>query len=253
MNVTVLGSNAGAPSRSNPGSGYLVAGAEGTVLVDAGPGTFMRLAEMMEPAALDGVILSHLHVDHCSDLFALYAYLAYEVGATTRVPVLAPSGSVDRIAAFVGAGADHVLFRVFEFVEAEPGDEAFLAGYRVRVGAAVHPVPALVTRLDVADVSLVYSGDTGPGGDLIELANGATTLLCEAAIQGVRDDATYPYHLTAFEAGEIAAATGVFELVVTHLSARFDPLVSIDQASGAFVGPISYAAPGRRFAVPTKE
>lgn len=253
MNVTVLGSNAAAPSRSNPASGYLVQGPEGSVLLDAGPGTFMRLAEVMDPALLDGVVLSHLHVDHCSDLFGLYAYLAYEVGGTRRIPVIAPTGSTSRIAGFIGADDDHVLFRVLEFEESAPGASTYLAGYRIAIGEAVHPVPAIATRLDAGDASLVYSGDTGPGGDLIELASGATMLLCEAAIQGSRDDTTYPYHLTAFEAGEIAAAAGVFELVVTHLSARLDPRTTIDQASGAFVGPISYAAPGRRFSVPTKE
>jgi ribonuclease BN (tRNA processing enzyme) len=77
--------------------------------------------------------------------------------------------------------------------------------------------------------------------------------LCEAAIQGIRDADTYPYHLTAFEAGEIAAATGAHELVLTHISSRLDPQLSIDQAAGAFVGPISYAAPATTFAVPTRE
>lgn len=251
MRVTVLGSNAGAPGRSNAASGYVVDDAAGSIMLDAGPGTFMKLAETMDPADLDGVVLSHLHVDHCSDLFGLYAHLAYERGADVSVAVVGPKGMRDRFAAFIGAGDGHVLHRVLEFEEVEPGATTYLGGYQITVGAAVHPVPALVTRVEVQGASLVYSGDTGPGGDLIDVATGAGTLLCEAAIQGVRTEDTYPYHLTAFEAGEIAAAAGVFDLVVTHISERFDPQVSIDQASGAFVGPISYAGPGSTFAVRT--
>lgn len=249
----MLGSNAGAPARTNAASGYLVEGPAGSVLLDAGPGTFMRLAERIEPADLDGVVISHRHVDHCSDLFGLYAYLAYEHGGDVRIPIVVPTGVPQAMATFVGAGADHAFHRVFDFEEIEPGSTTYLGGYRVAVGSAVHPVPALVTRLEGGGADLTYSGDTGPGGDLIELATGTTTLLCEAAIQGARDADTYPYHLTAFEAGEIAAATGVHELVLTHISSRLDPQLSIDQAAGAFVGPISYAAPATTFAVPTRE
>ncbi len=253
MNVTVLGSNAAAPSRDNAASGYLVQGPAGTVMLDAGPGTFMRLAERMDPAELDGIVISHRHVDHCSDLFGIYAYLAYEHGARARIPVVAPEGMHRAMAEFLGADPDHAFYRVFEFEEPAPGTPTYLGGYEVTVGMAVHPVPAFVTRLEGGGADLTYSGDTGPGGDLIELASGTTTLLCEAAIQGARDEETYPYHLTAFEAGEIAAATGVHELVLTHLSSRLDPQLSIDQAAGAYVGPITYAAPATTFAVPTRE
>lgn len=253
MRVTVLGSNAGAPSRTNGGSGYLVESSAGVVMLDAGPGTFMRLAELMDPADLDGVVLSHLHVDHCIDTFSLFSYLAYDREGRARVPVIAPTGSRDQMAAFLGAGPDHVFTDVLQFDEAEPGATTYLGGYEVTVGSAVHPVPALVTRLTAAGASLTYSGDTGPGGDLIDLATGTGVLLCEASIQGVRDDGTYPYHLTAFEAGEIASAAGAFELVLTHVPSRLDPRLSIDQASGAFVGPISYAGPGTTFSVRTLE
>ncbi|MFO7699811.1 MAG: MBL fold metallo-hydrolase, partial [Acidimicrobiia bacterium] len=61
------------------------------------------------------------------------------------------------------------------------------------------------------------------------------------------------YHLTAFEAGETAAIAGVFDLALTHMSASLDPRISIDEASGAFVGPIIHAAPGTSFTVRTTE
>jgi ribonuclease BN (tRNA processing enzyme) len=253
VRFTVLGSNASSPGRTNAASGYLVEGAEGAVLLDAGPGTFMRLADRIDPRSLSGVVISHLHVDHCSDLFGLYAYLAYEADAEVSVPVLGPRGSRDRFARFIGADDGHVLHRVLAFEELAPGAVAYLGGYRVTVGEAVHPVPALVSRLEAGGASLVYSGDTGPGGDLIELATDTSTLLCEAAMQGVRTSDTYPYHLTAFEAGEIAAAAGAFELVVTHIPSRLDPETSVAEASGAYVGPISYADPGTTFRVRTWE
>ena len=98
-----------------------------------------------------------------------------------------------------------------------------IGGVEIRFGEAIHPVPALVSRLDADGVSLTYSGDTGPGGDLIEMATGTDVLLCEASLVGIRDERTYPYHLTAREAGEIAAWGGVDRLILTHIGAVMDP------------------------------
>jgi len=253
MRLTVLGSSAGGPSRVNPGSGYLVEGDGTAMWLDAGPGTFMRLAALTDPGLLDGVVISHTHVDHCSDLLALYAYMAYGPSGPGPIPVWAPVGTRDHMAAFVRADEGHVLHDVLEFHEVVPGEEAVRAGYSMRFGEAIHPVPAVVTRMSTGGATLVYSGDTGPGGDLIELATGAGMLLCEAGLQEARDDETYPYHLTAREAGEIAAMAGVFDLVVTHVPSRLDPQLSVDQAASAFAGSVSYASPGTTFEIPRTE
>ena len=253
VRVTVLGSSSGSPSRVNPGSGYLIEHGESRILLDAGPGTFMRLGELVDPGTLDAVVLSHTHVDHCLDVLALYSYMAYGPSGPMPIPVHAPAGTRDHLAAFARADEDHVFHQALEFHEREPGDVAQIGPLAVTFGEAVHSVPSLVSRFDVDGASLVYSGDTGPGGDLIEVATNASMLLCEASLQGLRDTATYAYHLTAVEAGEIAATAGVFALMLTHLGADFDPQVSIDEAAAHFAGPIDYAAPGITFDIPITE
>lgn len=247
MRLTILGSTAGAPSRSNPASGYLVEHGGVSIWMDAGTGTFMELAQRIDPGKLSAVVISHIHVDHCSDLFGLYGYLAFGPSGDVPVKVFAPEGAAAHLAAFARASDEHVFNMVLDIEEVVPGAEVAVGDVTVRFGEAVHPVPALVTRLDAGGVSLVYSGDTGPGGDLLELATGANMLLCEASIDGVRDARTYEYHLTAVEAGEIAAWSGVDRLILTHIGALMDPQVSLDEAAGAFAGDIAYAAPGTVF------
>lgn len=247
MNLTVLGSNAGGPSRTNAASGYLVESGGVTVWMDAGTGTFMRLAELMDPADLDAVVVSHVHVDHCADVFGLYAYLANSLGGSTTVPVYGPHGVRDLMASFARADVDHVFHRVLDFREAVPGEEVGVGHLAIGFGQAVHPVPAVVTKFSDGTSTLVYSGDTGPGGGLIPMATMCDLLLCEAAIQGVRVPDTYPFHMTAREAGEVAAASGANRLVLTHIPRQLDPQLSIDQASSAYVGDIAYAAPGSTF------
>lgn len=251
MKLTVLGSNASSPSRTNTASGYLVQFDGTSVLLDAGPGVFMKLAEIMDPGALDAVILSHTHVDHCADVLALFTYMAYGPSGPIPIPVYAPEGSRDHIAAFARAGKDHVFHQVLDFREQEPGDQIWIGDAHIRFGKAIHPVPALVTRFDVGNRSFVYSGDTGPGGDLANMASGAALGLFEASLQGVRGPKTFLHHLTAVDAGELAAWADVGELVLTHIPARLDPVVSVEEAASVYSGPVSYAAAGSTFEIST--
>jgi len=249
MRLTVLGSTAGAPSRSNPASGYLIEHQDTTIWLDAGTGTFMELADRIDPGTLDAVIISHTHVDHCSDIFGLYGYLAFGPSGDVPITVFAPEGAAEHFAAFARATNEHVFNMVLAFHEVFPGDSVTVAGMNISFGHAVHPVPALVTRVEAGGVSLVYSGDTGPGGDLAAMAAGADMLLSEASIGGVRDDGTYPYHLTAIEAGEVAASGEVDRLILTHIGALMDPNESVTEASEAFSGSIEYAAQGTVFKI----
>ena len=251
MKLTVLGSNASSPSRTNPASGYLVEVSGKSVLMDAGPGVFMTLAQIMDPGSLDAVVLSHTHVDHCADVLALFTYMAYGSSGPIPIPVYAPEGAREHLAAFARAGEDHVFHQVLDFREKGPGDDVWIGDAHLTFGRAIHPVPALVTRFDVGAGSLVYSGDTGPGGDLANLANNASLLLVEASLQGLRGPKTFLHHLTAVDAGELAAWAGVDRLVLTHIPASLDPDLSVEQASGVYAGSVDYAAPGSIFEIST--
>jgi ribonuclease BN (tRNA processing enzyme) len=249
MKLTVLGSSGSTPTRTNPASGYLVEHDDTTLWMDAGTGTFMELARLTDPGTLDAVVISHMHVDHCSDLFGLYGYLAYGPSDGGPVPVFLPRGGAEMFANFTGASTGHVFHDVLAFTEVASGDTTQVGPLSLAFGTSIHSVTANVTRIEVAGRSLVYSGDAGPGGDLRDMAAGADVLLCEAKMSGVRDEDTYAYHLTASETGEIASWAGVGHLVLTHLPYSFDPEQAIDEASAHFSGPISYAAPGTVFQI----
>ena len=186
--LTVLGSAGGSPTRTNPASGYLLESGDTSIWIDAGTGAFMELARHTDPGALNAVTLSHIHVDHCSDIFGLYGYLAFGPSGVVPVPVFLPPGASEHLAAFARAGEEHVFHSVLDLTEVDGGSEVVVGDTSIRFGHAVHPVPALVTRFDTPGGSLVYSGDTGPGSDLADLAAGAGTCLLytsDAADEGV--------------------------------------------------------------------
>jgi ribonuclease BN (tRNA processing enzyme) len=247
--LTVLGSSGGSPTRTNPASGYLVSSGDTTIWLDAGTGTFMALGAHTDPGTLSAVVLSHIHVDHCADLFGLYGYLAYGPSGIVPIPVYVPEGAGEHLAAFAGAGAEHVFRVVLDFTEVGVGDEVIVGDLQLRFGKAVHSVPGLITRIETPDGAITYSGDTGPGSDLVSLAADADLLLCEASIAGERHEQTYPYHLTAGEAGAIAEAAGARRLVLTHFVTGVDPETAVTEGSEAFTGAVDAAEPGATFTI----
>ncbi|MGH7425961.1 MAG: MBL fold metallo-hydrolase, partial [Candidatus Methylomirabilales bacterium] len=106
----------------------------------------------------------------------------------------------------------------------------------------------LAVRAEAGGRALVYSADTGPGEGLVELARGAEVMICEAALQAPKADLA-EVHLTAEQAGEIAARAGVGRLVLAHLSPGLDPEVSAAQARRRFSGEILLAADNLRIQV----
>lgn len=242
MRLLVLGSNGTYPTPGRPASGYLVSHAGGSILLDCGPGVFPAL--LASGVVPDGIVLTHGHHDHCLDLLPLFNWLRFDAPQHWGIPVLAPAGVMRSLAAMAGAGPDHDFHRALPARDLAPGDRFTLGGFAVAVGAATHPVPAVCVRVESGGHSLTYSGDTGPGGDLPGLAAGTDLLLCEATFQGTLGADRYPYHLSAGEAGRVAADAEVGRLVLTHLGPTLDPEVSVAEAAAEFTGPIAHAVPG---------
>ena len=72
MRVTILGSGTAIPARGRFPAGVLVEAADWSMLVDAGPGTLRRLADVgIGLERIAAVLLTHYHTDHTADLAAL--------------------------------------------------------------------------------------------------------------------------------------------------------------------------------------
>ena len=68
----MLGSGTAVPVRDRFPAGYLVRIGTFRALVDLGPGVLRRLPALgLDLDAIDAVLLTHYHTDHCADLAAL--------------------------------------------------------------------------------------------------------------------------------------------------------------------------------------
>lgn len=244
MRLRVLGSNGTYPTPGHPCSGFLVEAGGTLLMLDAGPGTLAALQEAGAVEGLSALLLTHLHPDHCADVFSLFNLLRLGPQPRSGLPALAPAGVAAALARFLGAEDDHAFHRVFDWQTAAPGDRVGVGELELAFGRGAHQVPTLITSCAAGGRRLVYSSDTGPGGDLAAVAAGADLLLCEATFQGEPGAAGWPYHLSAAAAGALARAAGVHRLLLTHLSPMLEPERSVAEAAAAFGGPVAWAAPG---------
>ncbi|RCV54844.1 ribonuclease Z [Marinitenerispora sediminis] len=124
-------------------------------------------------------------------------------------------------------------------------------------------VDASGARLELADYSEVRRGqvfafvmDTGVCDNAVRLAEGADLLVIESTYLDAEAALAAEYrHLTAGQAGRIAAEAGVRTLVLTHISERYgtddDPRFAAE-AARYFDGDIVLAADLDRIAVPPR-
>jgi len=248
MQLRVLGSAGTYPTPGGPASGYLVTAGSSQLWCDAGPGTFTRLAAVTAPEELDAVVVSHMHIDHCLDLFVLIHYLAYgPPGGGVAIDVYAPADAAERFEAFLRPGSGHPFYEVLRFREATASSPGAVGDITVEFAEATHSIPAWLTRFEAAGRSLVYTGDTGPTPELERLAANADVLVAEASL-GPEDD-PYPFHLTPAQAGAVAAAAGVGRLVLTHLRPTLDPAVAAARAEATFGRAPTVATPGMQLTI----
>ena len=240
MRMEVLGAAGSYPDAGEPASGYLFTEGMTSLVVDLGPGTFDRLATISDPGGLGAVVITHRHFDHCSDIYALFHYLAYGPGGLVPMPLYAPKAAFGALAAAAGDS----FRQVFEPYTVGQDDEADVESLHLRFAATDHSVPGVGVRVGGESGAIVYSSDTGPGSAVADLALGARVLVCEATFQGPRPEDGYQLHMTAREAGEMAARSAAGKLILTHLPPSLDPMQSQVEAQEVYTGQVLIAKPG---------
>ena len=200
-----------------------------SLLLDLSSGTLDRMVRHLPLHELDGVIISHLHLDHCADLATLvFALNHLDYPRGRGLPLLGPPGLLERMEG---------LRKLYGSWLDEPGcglpitewRGALLQelGFRFEAAAVAHSASGHGWRIESpSGASLAYSGDTGPSRALIDLARGADLLLCECTQPEGRPAKG---HLMPSQVGEIAAKALVAQVLLTHFSceARVDEALAI--------------------------
>jgi ribonuclease BN (tRNA processing enzyme) len=243
MRLTVIGCAGSFPGPNSAASCYLLEADGFSLVVDLGNGALGALQKHTGLFDVDAVALSHLHADHCVDLYSYAIARTYSPdGPLPPIPVYGPAGARARIAAIGGPGDDDALMDRFSFQTLVPGGLE-IGPFRVTTAHMNHPVETFGFRFSCESRSITYSGDTGACDALVELGEGADMLLSDASfLDG--PDLPPDLHLTARQAAEHARAAGAEQLMLTHLQAWNDPDASLEEAAAVYDGPLSRARPG---------
>jgi ribonuclease BN (tRNA processing enzyme) len=226
------------------GAAYLVRSGSTAILLDLGQGSFPRLAGEIDPSSLDAILISHLHPDHFVDLVALRHYLRYGLTTPRQVRVIAPAGLAGRLDALhAEPGFAAVALDCTNLAEGTRG----IGDLTVEARLVTHTAESYAFRVTApgAERGLVYSGDCGRAADLAPIIRPGDTLLSEVSF-GPGPVPHGAQHLDGPAVGELAATTGIREVLLTHLQMGFDRDATIASVRDRFDGPIRIVDPGDR-------
>lgn len=241
MRLTVLGGCGGWPAAGLACSGYLVEHDGFRLLIDPGYAIMPRLLAVADADAVDAVLVSHGHPDHCADLNPLLRARAMNDEPPPALPVFAPPGALGPVLALDRPGMLDDAFSLREFT---PGDGLEVGPFGVRSWLLPHWMPNAGLRLEADGQVLAYTGDSGPSPLLTELARSADIFLAEATEPWQLTGSEARYLSSARQAGAVAREAGAGRLVLTHLWPGTDPEEAVRAAAGSYPGEIAVAAPG---------
>lgn len=240
MRLTVLGSGASYPAPGRACAGHLVQAGSTSVLLDCGNGVVSNLGRVIDPVTLDAVIISHGHIDHFADVFALQAALRYApAGPVPPVPLWLPDGLFGRMQALLGDRGARELDEAFLVHEVAPGGAIGTGELSIMAYPVEHAMGACAFVIEGDGVRLCYTGDTRLGDAVRRAAAGAGTILADATLP--EEFAGRAPHMTPAEAGVLAADAGASTLVLTHLWPTVDREQALAEARSHFGGRVIVA------------
>ncbi len=250
LELVVLGSG-GPGALGRAASCHLVL-VDGTprVMVDAGPGCFVRLGETGLPLAPIGIqLLTHLHADHAGDLPGIVKARAVATHSPLRFEIFGPDGHgrqgeiayfpstsqfVELLFGTKGAFAylpdfaGRLTFDVKDLPAAlRPGQEPAIIysreGIVIKAIAGHHrDAPSIIYRIEHSGKSITFSGDIDPDAldNLRKIATDTSLLVVNSVVLDPpkAPPILYTLHSPPNALGRVAGESKALSLVLAHIA-----------------------------------
>jgi ribonuclease BN (tRNA processing enzyme) len=233
LEVVVLGSG-GPRAFGKAGSSYiLLIDGKPRILLDAGPGAFVRIGELhIDLRQVDIVLLTHLRIDHSADLAAFFNARALISDGAIKYRVFGPDGAglfpktsrfVDLQVGDNGAFPYQKTFgarETFSVRDLVIGLNTGVTEILDENGLIVEEIathhgdcPSVAYRITYHGESVVFSGDMDASAisNLVQLAKGPDLLVFNCAVLDPSDSPSqlYELHTPPKKIGEAAKQSGV--------------------------------------------
>ena len=243
LTLVVLGSGGPRPF-GRAGSSYIVEiNGSPRILVDAGPGAFLRIGEMkLSLDQVDTVLLTHLHIDHSGDLPGFFKARALTARAPAiRFNVFGPAagGAFPSTTRFLnllfekgGAWEYEKTFGADEDIRGldlptdlkSPEKRIVDAGGLRIIAIATHhdDCPSVAYRVEYGTESIVFSGDMDASAvpNLVRLARECSLLVFHCAVLDPPNSPPqlYAFHTPPRRIGEAARDAKPRRLLLSHIA-----------------------------------
>ena len=248
LTLVTVGTGTVAPSAQRTGPAHWVERGDVRLLMDCGAGTIHRLAQFaLAWEKVSHVALTHFHPDHFGELPALLFALRHATKRVDPLVIVGPAGTVRLLKGLAEGYGDWVLDPGYPIgiLDLQAGEPFPLSP---DVMLEVHPTPhtaeSVALGVTAPEGRVVYTGDTGPSGELAAWAAGCDLLLAECSLP---DGQAVDGHLTPDGVAALAALARAGRLVLTHFYPSTEQ-VDVRAAVGRrYTGPVAVAADGDRF------
>ncbi|NMB47130.1 MAG: MBL fold metallo-hydrolase [Firmicutes bacterium] len=254
MELRIIGQRSPYAGPDEATVGYVLEGESGHLILECGSGVTAKYLHQYDLADLEGVMISHLHPDHFVDLFPLgfaIKHAQMQGIRSARVPLFLPPGGVDLfndVLGWLGDLSNHYA-EVFVYEEYHSDSSLEIGAWKVHFHRVYHGMNCHGVVVEGPQGQrLGYTGDTKMGPQLASFFRGNDVLLCEATVESEEEGARTG-HLTAEQAGILAADAEIDHLVLTHFLPGTDEREKQRAAARHFMGKITVAQAGQVYAV----
>ena len=192
-----------------------------TVLFDMGPGTMRQLSRIgIKPDKIDQIFISHFHPDHTADLIHFLFATRNPPNLENRKPfiIAGPVGFKDFLKKLKKAYGNWLdipseLMEIDE-LDIDKQEKRHYRDFDIITQPIGHTPHSLAYRIeDQHGKNFVYTGDTDPCDEVVEIAEGCDLLITECSSP---ESEGMGGHLTPSQAGRIATLSGIKKLVLIH-------------------------------------
>ncbi len=218
MKVSLLGTGTSLPDPNRVQSGVLVEAGEQTLLLDIGSGILQRMTQSrVDLASIDHVFISHFHIDHCSD-FLSFCQSLWLLGYDKTLELYAPPRMREWSRGIYDIAFPYLREKLLvEKRVLKEDDAVHLGPVTVSTAPTTHStLESRAFRVEHEGKSLVYSSDTAPCREVIELTKGADILIHEC--NWLDGDHPKGVHTSPSELADIVERAEPRKVIINHVA-----------------------------------